>query len=167
MADGPYEDQRRELIKQLEKKGVSVPAPVLKETNPKDAVGVRKVPFSVVPSQVIGEVGLALLEGGRKYGRHNYRVAGIRVSVYYDAALRHLTQWWEGQDMDPDSGLSHVTKAISTLVVLRDAMINGKFTDDRPPSIDEKVWPEMNKLAGEIIDRYPDAKPPYVKESQP
>ena len=61
-----------------------------KETNPKDAVGIKKAPMSTVSAAVIAELGLAMMEGARKYGRHNYRVSGIRMSVYYDAALRHL-----------------------------------------------------------------------------
>lgn len=145
--------------------GQDVFKPWFKETNPKDAVGIRKVPFSVIPAQVVAEVGLGLLEGARKYGRHNYRTVGIRASVYYDAQRRHMDAWWEGQDVDPDSRLSHVTKAICSLVVLRDAMINGKMQDDRPPPIDEEIWLELNRLASVIIDEYQDAKSPYVKES--
>ena len=40
--------------------------------------------------------------------------------------------WWEGEDVDPDSGVSHITKAIATLVVLRDSQINNMVDDDRP-----------------------------------
>src|ERR1700761_3416714 len=85
----------------------------IKRSNPKDAVGTGKVPVSTVSAPVIAEVGLAMLEGARKYGRHNYRAIGVRASVYYDAAQRHLMAWWEGQDIDPASGLSHVSKAIA------------------------------------------------------
>lgn len=138
----------------------------IKASNPKDAVGTGKVPFSTVPAPVIAEVGLGMLEGARKYGRHNYRAIGVRGSVYYDAAMRHLTGWWEGQDIDPDSGLSHITKALASLVVLRDAMMNGKWIDDRPPPVAAQDWiAGMNKKAAEIIARYPDAKEPYTKEN--
>lgn len=131
-----------------------------KNTNPKDMVGVRKAPMSTVSNAVMAEVGLAMLEGGCKYGRHNYRYAGVRASVYYDALHRHMNAWWdEGEDIDPDSGLSHVTKAIATLVVLRDAMINSKFTDDRPPSIPSGFLAALNQKAGEIIDRHADKFP--------
>ena len=95
----------------------------LKETNPKDAIGASKVPMSTVSCAVLAEVGVAMLEGACKYGRHNYRGVGVRASVYYDATQRHLMSWWEGEDLDPDSELSHITKAITSLVVLRDAMI--------------------------------------------
>src|SRR3546814_1311497 len=113
--------------------------PISKDTNPKDAVGKKKWrQFSTIPVTIIWELGVAMLEGARKYGRHNYRVAGVRSSVYVDAAIGHITQWWEGEDLDPDTGLSHITKAMASLAVLRDAMIQGKFLDDRPPKTDIK-----------------------------
>jgi len=135
-----------------------------KPTNPKDAVGIKKAPFSVLPQNVLAEVGLALLEGARKYGRHNYRVAGVRASVYFDAAVRHLSLWWEGQDIDPDSGLHHVVKAMACLVVIRDAQLNGMATDDRPPAVVDQEWmAEANRKAAAIIERYPDAQMPFTQ----
>jgi len=136
----------------------------VKETNPKDAVGIAKVPFSTVPAQVVAEVGLAMLEGARKYGRYNYRVAGVKASVYYDGNFRHMTGWWEGQDIDPDSGLNHITKAIADLTVLRDAMINGLWVDDRPPKVKDQDWiAKLNLDAKGIIERYPDPKEPFTE----
>lgn len=126
-----------------------------KDTNPKDAVGIRKVPTSCVPANVKMELGLAMMEGALKYGRHNYRDAGVRASVYYDGANRHLDAWWEGEDLDPDSGLSHVTKAIASLVVLRDCMMRGNVVDDRPPKSPDGWLSRMNEGASTLIDRYP------------
>ena len=136
---------------------------VAKATNPKDAVGVKKVPLSTVSAIIVAEMGLGMLEGARKYGRHNYRIAGVRASVYYDAAMRHLMAWWEGQDIDPDSGLPHIVKALSTLAVLRDAQHNNKMRDDRPPALLDQDWvSKLNAKAAEIIERYPDAKDAYT-----
>lgn len=136
-----------------------------KETNPKDAVGIKKVPMSCVSAPVVMEMALGMMEGARKYGRHNYRIAGVRASVYYDATMRHLMAWWEGQDIDPDSGLSHISKAMSALHVLRDAMLNDKWNDDRPPVFKNQEWvQEMNRMASEIIEKYPNSKEPYTKE---
>lgn len=134
--------------------------------NPKDAIGSRKVPASVVPAPVIGELGLAMLEGALKYGRHNYRAIGVRASVYYDAARRHIDSWWEGEDLDPESkvGLSHLTKAIASLTVLRDAMINGKMCDDRPPPAPSGWLADLNVKTDEMLKQFPDPKPPYTKE---
>lgn len=126
-----------------------------KATNPKDAIGVLKVPFSVVPWRVIGEIALGLLEGALKYGRHNYRVSGVRASVYFDAAQRHMTDYWEGTDIDPVSGLHHITKALSSLIVLRDAMLNNMCTDDRPPRLAAGWIDELNAQAKVLIEKYP------------
>lgn len=134
----------------------------VKDTNPKDSVGVKRPPLSTISAPVMMEIGVAMLEGARKYGRHNYRVAGVKASVYYDACERHMMRWWEGEDIDPESGLNHVVKAIASLVVLRDAMINGMVTDDRPPPAKEGWFEELTEVAARIIERYPDPVAPYT-----
>ena len=115
--------------------------------NPKDRAGARKAPLSPVPATVLLEVGCAMLEGALKYGRHNWREIPVHAGAYYDAAMRHLMAWWEGEDEDPDSGLHHVTKAIATLVVLRDAMIHGRVEDDRPPASPGGWLEKLNRMA--------------------
>lgn len=133
-----------------------------KSTNPKDAVGIRKLAFSVLPWRVLIGVALGMMEGAAKYGRHNYRAAGVRASVYFDAVVaRHLTQWWEGQDIDPESGLHHVDKAIAGLMVMRDSMLQGNFTDDRPPKGPELDWATINAQAARILDQYADKGPKH------
>ena len=140
---------------------------VSKATNPKDAVGVTKSPLSVVPTQVIHEVGVAMLEGALKYGRHNYRDAGVRASVYYDATQRHLDSWFEGEDLDPDSGLSHITKAIASLMVLRDAMMNDMVNDDRPPKPKNPDWMrDMNKQVQALLSKYPEPKEAFTEKGK-
>lgn len=136
-----------------------------KETNPKDNVGVKKVPLHVVSSPVMMELGLAMLGGDRKYGGHNYRVSGVRASVYYDATMRHLMHWWEGTDIDEDSGLSHITKAMSSLMVLRDAMLNNMWKDDRPPKVINQNWiKEYNKKAEDIMNKYPNPAKSFTEK---
>ncbi len=130
----------------------------VKDTNPKDAIGISKAPMSTVSAAVLMEVGVAMLEGASKYGRHNYRAAGVRASVYYDALMRHAMAWWEGEDLDPDSGMSHITKAIATLVVLRDAMLQDKFTDDRPPR-SAPFLPALNDTAAALLVKHADKHP--------
>lgn len=142
---------------------------MLKDTNPKDAVGVRKWrQYCTVPITVVWELGVAMLEGARKYGRHNYRVAGVRASVYVDAAKGHIDSWWEGEDIDADSGLSHITKAMASLAVLRDAMINDMVTDDRPPKVKnfEAFKATMQDAVESIMDRHPDAREPFTEQGQ-
>lgn len=147
-------------------RGTMPDAPDSKPTNPKDAIGIRKAPLSTLPMGVVAEMGAAMLEGAAKYGRHNYRGAGVRASVYFDATMRHLISWWEGEDIDPDSGLSHVTKALVSLAVLRDAMMQNKCEDDRPPR-SAPFYPELNDRCSAVLDRHADKSPKHwtIKDS--
>jgi Domain of unknown function (DUF5664) len=86
----------------------------------------------------------------------------VRASVYYDATKRHLDDWWEGEDIDPKSLLNHITKGISSLTVLRDAMIRGNWVDDRPPRSAPGWIDELNDKAA-LIDMYPDPEPAYTQ----
>ena len=136
------------------------------DINPKDAIANKKISYSCIPTIVIAELAVAMLEGARKYGRHNYRVASVVSSVYTDAAKRHIDDYIEGEDIDEDSGLHHITKAIASLVVLRDAMIQHKIIDDRPPK-SPKYWMELlNEKVEKIIKEYPNCKPVYIEGDQ-
>lgn len=129
----------------------------LKESNPKEACGIKKVPISTVPQAPLAEVGVALLEGGRKYGRHNYRKTKVRASTYFDAVWRHLSAWYEGEDIDPMSGVPHISKAMAGLFVLRDAQITGFYEDDRPPKIPEGWQENLQEAIEEVFKRYPES----------
>lgn len=148
---------------------VERPLPPNKPTNPKDMQGIKKAPSSCVSAPVMQEVAVGMLEGALKYGRHNYRVIGVRGSIYYDATKRHLDSWWEGEDFDPDSkvGLHHISKAIASLVVLRDAMIQNKFVDDRPPKSPPGWEADINRQVEALLKAYPDPVPPYLETTHP
>lgn len=150
-------------------KPVPTPKPLsVKDTNPKDAVGTKKWrQYCTVPTTVIWELGVAMLEGARKYGRHNYRIAGVRASVYVDAAKGHIDQWWEGEDIDEESKLSHITKAMASLLVLRDAMIQDRWLDDRPPKTDlVALRADLQEAVDGIFERVPVAKDAYLEGDQ-
>ena len=163
-----------------------VQQPGAKASNPKDALGIKKVPFSTISMPVLAELGVAMLEGALKYGRHNYRAIGVRGSVYFDANVaRHQALWWEGEDEDPDTcevttedtgvkngqghfvipgtGLHHLTKAIAGLCVIRDAMIQGKFIDDRPPRTAKGWQDRLNKIVEALLKKYPTPVAPYIE----
>jgi len=141
------------------------PRETRKDTNPKDGVGSLKPSYAAVPVPVLYEIGAALTEGARKYGGYNWRVAGVRTSVYIDATRRHLDSFWEGEDIDPDSGLSHITKAIASLTVFRDAQIQGMVAnDDRPPRTEAPFMAEGQARMAELVGRYPNPVPSFTEE---
>ena len=136
-----------------------------KDTNPKDALAIRKVPIHCVSAAVLMEIGLGMMEGGRKYGTFNYRAMGVKASVYYDAACRHLFDWWEGTDIDPDSGLHHLSKLLSDMCVLRDGMLMENWIDDRPIQLPNRLnIAALNQKASDIIDAKPESVAPFTEE---
>ncbi len=132
--------------------------------NPKDALGRAKPPLSVLPVPVMYEAAAGCLEGGCKYRLYNYRVARILASIYYDACMRHMMAYWEGEDIDPESGIHHVGKTISNLIVFRDALMNDMVDDDRPPRAKAGWMGRIQKLVDGVHERHPNPLPPYTHE---
>lgn len=121
------------------------------ESNPKTLTGQQKVPvLSVIPPASILAQATAMrygaffaprVDGKRGYGPYNWRDQPIEAHIYIDAAIRHLMQWWDGDDAEgifDDNGrhideISHLAFALATIGILIDARANGTLIDDRPP----------------------------------
>jgi hypothetical protein len=120
-------------------------------TNPKTLTGQQKVPvLSVVPATSIIAQATAMrygaffapkVDGTRGYGPYNWRDQPIEAHVYIDAALRHLMQWFDGDESeiiyDDVEGIridevSHLAFALATIGILLDAQANCTLIDDRP-----------------------------------
>jgi hypothetical protein len=132
----------------------------LKSTNPKDLIGSDKIPVHLFPVTAVIYGTMALLDGALKYGRANWRAAGVRASIYYDALNRHMTKWFEGQDIDEDSGLPHLAHAMACIVILIDAIEAGKLKDDRMYKggyleLIKKMTPEVKRLKEKYKDKNP------------
>ncbi|MNW08473.1 hypothetical protein D3C71_2052580 [compost metagenome] len=57
----------------------------------------------------------------------------MAISVYIDAALRHLNQFYDGgQDNAADSGAPNLGHAMACMAIIIDAMAEGSAIDDRP-----------------------------------
>ncbi len=124
--------------------------------NPKTLMGRRKVPvLSVVPACAILREGEAMsygafeaprADGGRGYGPYNWRDQAVEYMTYVDAAIRHLTQAVEGEDVDPQSGALHLAPARASIGILIDALEHGKAIDNRP-----RV---RNAAASHVLDEF-------------
>ena len=70
--------------------------------------------------------------GASKYGAFNWRDDEVSASVYYDAALRHMACYFDGQVNDEESGQPHLSHVMACCSILIDAEAHGKLNDDRP-----------------------------------
>lgn len=100
--------------------------------NPKDRIGAKKAPLGLVPPALMIETAAALADGAAKYEKFNFRESSVRASIYYEAALRHLFAWWDGEDVASDSGVKHLAHAAACLAILMDTAAIGRQIDDRP-----------------------------------
>lgn len=105
-----------------------------KPTNPKDAAAFDRLPLHLVPSTIPAFAALAFAEGALKYGAFNWRISGVRASVYISALERHLARWKNGEEADPETGVPHLASALACIGIILDAGLCGKLTDDRPPA---------------------------------
>lgn len=131
-----------------------------KDTNPKDAIGATKLPLHLVPSTATAVASLAHLDGALKYGAWNWRIAGVRASIYMSAAQRHLARWFHGETHDPDSGIHHLGHALACINILLDAEASGKLNDDRPPAIAiDAAFAELTPMVEQLKARHADRAP--------
>ena len=87
-----------------------------------------KPPMSLMDRYAMEQIALVLAFGAKKYAAHNWR-QGIAYSRLLDAALRHLYAFADGEDNDPESGLSHIAHAGCCIVFLL-GMINARPDQD-------------------------------------
>lgn len=110
-------------------------------TDPKKAAGDLKDPLHLFPTEPLRSTSRVLKLGADKYGVYNWRESeGVKASTYTAAILRHLTQFSDGEDVDSESGESHLAHIMATCAILIDAERVGKLIDDRP-RVRERVMP--------------------------
>lgn len=97
------------------------------EAKKNDAEKIRLELLSVTAMEEIGKV---LTFGAKKYDAHNWR-KGMAWSRLLGAALRHLTAYMRGEDLDPETGLSHLAHAGCCIMFLLEYQKSGLGTDDR------------------------------------
>uniref|UniRef100_A0AAU6W253 dATP/dGTP diphosphohydrolase N-terminal domain-containing protein n=4 Tax=unclassified bacterial viruses TaxID=12333 RepID=A0AAU6W253_9VIRU len=123
---------RSDIVEALGAMAPVDPAPY-PDGNPKSLQGAKKYSLRYLPLPANIAVNQALEDGAKKYGPANWREKGVAASVYVDAALRHLSQYFDGkQNNASDSGVHNLGHAMACLAIIIDAEANGTLTDDRP-----------------------------------
>jgi hypothetical protein len=100
--------------------------------NPKDALGLKKTPLRLFPAAAMIRGAEVMALGAEKYGEFNWRDHPVRLTVYLEAAMRHILQMAEGENSDEESGQLHIAHAMMCMAILIDADWNNVLIDDRP-----------------------------------
>ena len=90
--------------------------------------------FGSIPASVLLELAEHYGKGVRKYpntGKGPNYTRGYEWHLSYEAAMRHLTQFWAGEDEDPETGSKHVIAAAWHCITLALFMETHPELDDR------------------------------------
>lgn len=151
----------RELQEELTRDSVFPAGLFDSAENPKDIVGSTKVPLHLWPITATAMGSVAMLNGALKYGRANWRVTGIRASIYVDACQRHLAAWFEGAEAD-EEGVPHLASALACLAILVDARAAGKLKDDRQVEGGfRELMAALTPHVARLRDRHADKSPKH------
>ena len=68
--------------------------------------------------------------GAEKYAENNWRL-GYRWSLSYAALLRHVTAFWNGEMLDPETGMCHLASVVFHAFALMEYADTHPELDDR------------------------------------
>lgn len=142
-----------------------------KESNPKDeaAAGTR-LDLSLFPHTAVAYGALAMTEGHLKYGAYNWRVSGVKASVYIAALRRHLAKWEAGEEADPKTTVPHLASVLACCAIAIDACECGMLIDDRPPKVSDisEVYDWCEGIVKHLHRTFPPQDGPgrYTEEGQ-
>lgn len=82
----------------------------------KNDAGKRR--WSLLPTGTISQIIDVLEFGAAKYGVTNWRNVPDAHQRYYDALLRHIDAWWQGETNDPETRQHHLAHAACCILFL-------------------------------------------------
>lgn len=71
----------------------------------------HKPRWSLLPKGTVVQIVKVLEFGAAKYKENNWQHVEGGRQRYYDAMMRHMEAWWNGEKTDPESGHSHLAHA--------------------------------------------------------
>jgi hypothetical protein len=122
--DGPLNQDQLDNLKQLTKSLKALP------TGTALKFDTDKLPLNLLSTEAMNQTAAVLAFGAQKYAAHNWR-AGFAWSRPLAAAMRHITAFNDGEDCDPESGLSHLAHAACCIMFLLEFEKTHQHLDDR------------------------------------
>ena len=92
--------------------------------------GTKPARFDLLPPGALWQVAELYRFGATKYADHNWR-RGYAWSLSFAAMMRHAWLFWQGEDMDDETGLPHLTSVVFHALTLLTFMVEHPAYDDR------------------------------------
>lgn len=78
----------------------------------------EKLRWELMPTKALAPIIRVLMMGSEKYDDDNWKYVKECKRRYYAAAMRHLTEWFDGDAIDSESGESHLAHAGACIIFL-------------------------------------------------
>lgn len=95
------------------------------------AKGSKPEQYALIPVGPLAAVARVYGFGATKYEDRNWE-RGYAWSLSYSALQRHVNAFWGGQDVDPESGESHLAHAAFHCLAMMEWVKTHPEKDDRP-----------------------------------
>jgi hypothetical protein len=89
-----------------------------------------KLRYDLIPPELLEEVARVLTYGAVKYSERNWE-KGMAWHRPFGALMRHMWAWWRGENVDPETGFSHLAHAACCIAFLITYERRRIGTDDR------------------------------------
>lgn len=127
----PHQPQPKQPYSSDERAEWDVEKPKFHPNDPKGAAGAKKAPMWLLPPYALQQTAWVHKLGASKYQPYNWRDTGVCATTYISAIMRHLDAWRDGEDIDPESGVTHLAHIAASCNILMDAHQCSKLIDDR------------------------------------
>lgn len=87
--------------------------------------------MELLPGDALNEIAKVLSFGAAKYTSRNWE-RGMKWGRPFGALMRHMWAWWQGEDKDAETGLSHLAHAACCILFLLSYELRKTGEDDRP-----------------------------------
>lgn len=86
--------------------------------------------YDLIPWSEMDKVAELYAFGATKYADHNWR-KGYAWSLSFASLIRHATSFWEGEALDPETGVHHMTSVVFHALALM-------YFEDHYPDLDDR-----------------------------
>lgn len=107
--------------------------------------GTKPERYDLIPVGALAKIAQLYGRGAQKYAAHNWR-RGYEWSKSYAALQRHATQFWNGEDNDPEMDLPHMASVAFHALALLTFM-------EEQPGFDDRYFPKACCGEGEACSR--------------
>ena len=95
-----------------------------------------KPKMNLLPPKAIVEISKVLTFGAEKYDAENWRKLDDLQNRYTAGALRHIFAHMDGEELDPETNLSHLAHAMCCLLFKLEIELEERFKEEESREVD-------------------------------